>query len=373
MALIFTEEQKLLQQTARDFAENEIRPRIREIETSHDKFIPRDLYKRCGDLGFFKIYVPKEYGGLGLGATESCIIIEELSKVSPTFGLILMCVMPGAMFLTNNEHTRKYLEPVMNGDMVMNGGVTAPEGHTNVKEWSILARREGDGWVLNGSHLFNTNNIAVDLHKAIGICDDGQMRAFLFEGDAPGYEHSTPEFKFGMVSSGGGTSTYKNVKVPDELTFPYSVGTSFYYYNLYVQCAMIGLGGAEGLLAETIAWAKTRTNRFKPLTHMQAVSQKLAKLVTQVTVCRTAIYDACALMAISETRDEGCMRAQMCKAYVPAVAVEVCRECIKLFGGLGYHDVEHFHYLADALATGIMDLPTDYHYEGVAKLLGLME
>ncbi len=107
MALIFTEEQKLLQQTVRDFAENEIRPRIKEIETSHDKFIPRDLYKRMGELGFFKTYVPKEYGGLGLGATEACIITEELSKVSLTFGLVLMCVMPGAMFLTTNEHTQK--------------------------------------------------------------------------------------------------------------------------------------------------------------------------------------------------------------------------------------------------------------------------
>lgn len=372
MALIFTEEQKLLQQTVRDFAENEIRPRIKEIETSHDKFIPRDLYKRMGELGFFKTYVPKEYGGLGLGATEACIITEELSKVSPTFGLVLMCVMPGAMFLTTNEHTQKYLEPVMNGDMVMNGGVTAPEGHTNVSEWSILARRKDNGWALNGGHLFNTNNTAVDLHKAVGLCDDGKMRAFLFEGTAEGYEHSTPEFKFGMVSSGG-TSTYKDLWVPDELTFPYSVGTSFFYYNLYVICPMIALGGAEGLLAETIDWCKTRTKNFQPLNKMQAVGQKLAKLYTQLTVCRTEIYDACALLDNVDTRDEGCLKAQMSKAYVPAVSVEVCRECIKLFGGLGYHDVTKFHYLADALAAGIMDLPTDYHYEGVAKLLGIME
>jgi len=371
MALVFTEEQKLLQKTVREFAENEIAPRMGEIVNCHD-YVPRDLYKRCADLGFWRCLVPKEYGGLGQGITEACIIHEELSKVAPVFGLIAMCVMTTPPMLINSKAaTDKYLEKVMNGELIANGGVTAPEGHTNVNEWTPIAKKDGDYYILNGTHLYNTNNIVFDVHMVFGFDEERQMMVFVVEDGMPGLDHSSCENKFGMKGSGGGTVTYKNLRVHKDMSFPAGVGNTMFYYNLYAICASIALGAAEGFLAKGIEWAKTRTNNFKPLTDKAFIRAKLARMNTLLTISRTAIYDAAALYEDPDTVDEACIKSQMCKAFVPDAAMEVCEDCMKLFAGLAYHDANYFHYIADTLATGIMDLPTDYHYEGIATLMGL--
>jgi hypothetical protein len=372
MALEFTAEQKLLQKTVREFAENEIAPRIDEIVTAKD-YIPRDMYQRMADLGFWRVLVPKEHGGLGLGITEACIIHEELSKVAPTLGLIAMCVMTTPpCLLASKPATEKYLKGIMSGKLIANGGVTAPQGHTNVNEWTPIAKKDGDYYILNGSHLYNTNNCVFDVHMVFGYDEDRNMLIWVVEDGMPGLDHSTYENKFGMKGSGGGTVTYKNVRVHKDMCFSAGVGNTMFYYQLYAICSSIGLGAAEGFFAKGIDWAKTRTNNFKPLTDKGFIRGKLAKMNTLLTISRTAIYDSASLLDGSPDRvDEGCLKAQMCKAYVPDACMQVCQDLMKLFAGIAYHDVHYYHYIADILSTGIMDLPTDYQYEGIATLMGL--
>lgn len=369
----FTEEQMLLQKTAREFAENEVRSRIGDI-IENEGYIPRDLYKRMGELGFLGIMVKKEYGGLELGMKELCLVTEELSKVAPTLGLILMCVGPGLPGIQDKPELREaYLDDCLAGDKVFDGAVTAPEGHTNMAEWQVVATKVEGGYVLNGTKLFVTNAADVDVHQVYAFDEDRHLRIFTIPGDAEGFNHDAQEIKFGMKGSGGGTCVYKNVFCPDAMVLDGEVGGGEFYNNIWLQCATIALGAMEGALDQAVDYAKNRTFDFKPVTSIQAQAQRIAKLKCQVVACNSLIYDACCDYEREETLQDAYLKSQIAKAYVPTVAFDVTRECMKLHGGLGYSDVHIYHFFADAVAGAIMDQTTEFLLESVAHMMDLAE
>lgn len=368
----FTDEQLVLQKVVRDFAEKEVEPRMQEILDS--PFVPRDLYKRCGELGFFRVLVPKEHGGDGKGLIEATIIHEELSRVCPTFGLTVMCAIPASVAILQAPAVAdKYLEAVMNGDCVINGAVTDPAGHTNVSEWPVMAVKDGNEWVLNGTKLYASSAYSGDLHMAYGLDEERNMRVFCFPNDTEGFDHSALyEDKFGMHASGGAAVVYNNVRVPDEMQFKQAVGTSAFYYNLYVVCTAIGLGCAWGLVDKVTEYSKTRTANFEPLISMQYIYQKLARMHTQIECYRTFMYDAASQLDSGDPDmvTHGCLTGQMCKALIPDECFKIVTDAMNIFAGYGFHNEEIFHYYQDVISAGIMDLPTDFQLEGVAGLLG---
>ncbi len=369
----FTEEQLLLQKTAREFAENEVRPRIAEI-IENEGFIPRDLYKRMGELGFLGIMVKKEYGGLELGMKELCLVTEELSKVAPTLGLILMCVGPGLPGIQDVPAIREaYLADCVSGRKVFDGAVTAPEGHTNTSEWSVMAKKVDGGYILNGTKLFVTNAADVDVHQVFCFDEERHMRIFTIPGDAEGFNHDAHEVKFGMKGSGGGTCTYHDVFVADDMVVDGEVGGGEFYNNIWLQCATIALGAMEGALDQAISYAKQRTFDFKPVASIQAQAQRIAKLKCSVVACNSLIYDACSDYEDADTLQDAYLKSQVAKAFVPTVAFEVTRECMKLHGGLGYSDVRIYHYFADAVAGAIMDQTTEFLLESIAHMIDLSD
>jgi alkylation response protein AidB-like acyl-CoA dehydrogenase len=369
----FTEEQLLIRDAARRFAETEIGPRVDEVILS-EEFIPRDLYKRMGDLGFIGLMVSKERGGQGAGLTEVCLVTEELSKVAPTFGLLLMCVAPGLAGLEgSDEFCAKYMRRCLSGELVFCGAVTAPEGHTNVSEWQRLATRDGDDYILNGTKLFVSGSIACDLHEVYGLDENGEMKIWVMEGNAPGFTHNAPEVKFGMRGSGGGTVTYKDVRVPASMCFDSEVGDGTFYDEIWLQCATIALGAAEGALAQAVEYAKKRTHNFKPVAQIQAVAESIARLEVQVLAASALVYHAAALFDNPETRADSSMKCKAAKVFVPDVAFNVTKEAVKLHGGLGYHNPRIYHYFADAIATMIADETTEYLLEKIARSMKLAE
>ena len=369
--MLFTEEQLLLQQTAREFAENEIRPRIADI-IENEGFIPNDIYRRMGELGFFGLMVKKEYGGSEAGMTEVCIVTEELSKVAPTLGLILMCVAPGLPGIQDVPAIRdKYLAGCLAGELVFDGAVTAPEGHTNMAEWQVMAKKVEGGYVLNGTKLFVTNAADVDVHQVFALDEERHMRIFTIPGDAPGFNHDAHEIKFGMKGSGGGTCTYKDVFCPDDMVVDGEVGEGEFYNNIWLVCAAISLGAMEGAFAQAVEYATTRTFNFKPVAAIQAQAQRIAKMKCAILACNSLIFDAAADYSHPETLQDAYLKSQAAKAYVPTVAFDVTRECMKLHGGLGYSDVHVYHYFADAVAGAIMDQTTEFLLESIAHLIDL--
>ncbi|HWQ74455.1 MAG TPA: acyl-CoA dehydrogenase family protein [Syntrophomonas sp.] len=370
MSLVFTEEQKLLQKSVRDFAENEVRPRLDEIIKS-EGYIPRDLYKRMGELGFYRCLVAKDKGGFGLGLTEACIITEELSKVAPALGLILMCSMPTLFSLQDCEpFVEQYMEKCLSGDLIFSIALSPPEGLTNPSEWQPMVKKAGKEWRLNGTKLFCTSSVNADINEVLCLDENNSVKTFIVRGDEPGITHNAPEIKFGMKGSGGGTVVYKDCRVPEDMCIDSGIETAIYYY-LYLICASIALGTAEGCLEETMKYTKQRTSNFKPISSMQAVAQNIARLKVLTSVANSAIYDAASLFNSPETIKEAYLKSQITKVFVPDIAVKVTRECLKLHGGFGYHDAKIYHYFADAVSTMIMDMTTEYHLEGIANLIGI--
>lgn len=377
MSLVFTEEQELIRQTVREFAEEEVRPRVADMVKTNQ--FPRDLYKRCGDLGFWRLVVPEDLGGAGKGLTEACIVMEELARVSPALSLSLS-VEIGLVSLPALIKTPavKYAEGLMSGDIVIGAGSTDPKGQSNSEEWDVFARRDGNEWVLNGTRLYVTNGGACDLFSVSGLDEDRKMRKFyVMKKDVTGFDNSQVDWKYGMAGTAGGTIVLKDCRVPEEMTSLFKIGTSAYYYYVYCLCAAEALGCMEGLWEETVEFTKMRTHDFKPIASMQAVSHKLVQMKLKMEMARSLIYDATTMYdeyladGSTERLNEWSIKAGAAKICVSELAADITTECLILHGGLGYHSPELHHFVGDALDYCIMDRTNEIHLDDIAKTLGI--
>lgn len=367
----FTEEQLALQKTARDFAQNEVRPRIREI-IENEGFMPRDLYKRMGELGFIGIMVPPEYGGAGKTMAELIIIAEELSKVAPAMGLALMCVAPSMVPMAELKTFReRYLPHILAGEMVFDGAVTDPSGHTNHSEWPIMATKVDGGYLINGTKLFVSCASGVDLQEVYALDENREMKRFVIEGDAPGFNHDAHEIKLGMKGSGGGSCAYTDVFVPDDLIIPTEVGSGEGYNWIWLQCSTIGLGAMEGLYDMTLDYLQTHRLNGEYLANDQAIYERLAKILSDILACRSLIYDGCDAYQAGDEAD-AFKYSQAAKVFVPEMTFDVTKRLSKIMGEAGYADVETYHYFADGVSTAIMDLTTEYVEEELAHTVGIV-
>ena len=369
--MVFTEKQLELQKTARYFAENEVKPRIDEFLTAKD-FMPRDLYKRMGDLGFLGVMLPEEAGGLGGGLTELTIITEEISKVAPVLGLSLNCICPNiGLFYNVPALKEKYYDGLLSGDLIYSVSVTPPQGFTNGTEWTPIARQDGDEWVINGTKLFSTAMLYTDVNQVIGADETGCPHAFVVDGKAPGFGHDVPENKFGMKGSGGGTVTYKDVRVPMEFSVDTSGDDGQGNYLFWQQAAVTGLGAAEGALEQTMEYAKTHYKDGIPLAKNPAIADKLAELQVLVYAAQALAYDAAADWDYEPNHVQGMFKAESTKVFLPEVAHTVTRECLRIQGAEGYANLRAHHYFADNVCSMICDGPTEFHLDVLAASFGL--
>jgi butyryl-CoA dehydrogenase len=266
----------------------------------------------------------------------------------------------------------------MSGDKILSGIATDPTGQSNGAEWGTFAVRQGDEYVLNGTRLYGTNNLA-DIAMILGFNQDREMKAYFIEKGTPGFDNSNVAVKYGMAGQGGGTSVFKDCHIPIDMACNAGIGDSQFYYRIYNNCAAEALGCAEGILEKTIEFCKNRTHDFKPLTNLQVVAQKLGYLRTRVDVAHSAVYDAATMFEeLCKNPDpalerEWGIKTESIKLYVSETAVEVATECIKLHGGLGYHSPDLYHYVGDAMCYCIMDLSNDIHWDNLAMLMGLTE
>jgi glutaryl-CoA dehydrogenase (non-decarboxylating) len=375
MSLVPTEEQQLLRSTVQTFAETEVRPRVPEM-TATNAF-PRDLYKRCGELGLWRRNVPVDRGGTGGGLTEACIVMEELARVSPALALsVEIGIVSLPMLMATNAAV--YAEGIMSGDMVIAAGSTDPKGQNNAAEWDVFAREEEDTYVLNGTRLYVTNASDCDLFSVSGLDEGRRMKKFYVPTkDVRGVKVDQVHGKYGMAGSGSGTITLENCRVPKEMSASFKVGTSAYYYYVYCLCAAEALGCMEGLFDQTCRHVKSRTSNFAPLASMQAINHKLVKLKLKIEMARSLVYDASTMYdealadGSTERLDEWSLKAEAAKVCVSEIATEVTTECVVLHGGMGYHDVALHHFAGDALCYRIMDMTNEMHFDNVARTIGL--
>ena len=378
MSFFLNDDLELLKQSAKEFTETFVAPRVAEMEETNE--FPRDLYLKAGELGFLSLIVPEQIGGMGLGLTAVGVVTEEIAKVSPAFAISYYVDSCMVSYLMESPHRetllKKYLPGLMTGWTVMAAGITHPEGSTNIPEWLILAKRDGNDWVLNGSKLYVANCGKADLVAFIGLTEDHEMRCFIVDPSDPGVDDNYIEEKLGLRGNCSGSYFLADVRVPDEYSFPKNPLEGFGPGNAL--CAAVALGCAEGVLAKTMEFVQHRSHKGAPIGSKQVVAHRIARMWGQIEQSRAFIYESLGMadhiIATGDVTSAALTKMLICtsKYTTCEMAIEVAKQCVWLHGGLGIvEETGIARYLRDAQTLSIADGTPDLHIESVAFLLGM--
>jgi hypothetical protein len=340
----FTDEQKHLRKSVREFAEGEIAPHVMEWdECSH---FPLELLPKLGEMGLLGVIFPEEYGGAGLGYIEYATVIEELSRVDGSIGLTVaahnsLCSNHIYKF-ANEEQKRKYLVPLAHGQKLGAWSLTEPEAGSDAGGTRSTAVRDGKHWVLNGAKTFTTNGHFADICVAMAVTDKSKdshgISAFILEKGMPGFKPGKKENKLGMRASDTSEVIFSDCRVPAEnLLGPEGEGFTSSLKILdggRISIAALALGMAQGALEAATSYAKQRKQFGQPISEFQAIQFKLADMATEVEAARLLVYQAAWLADRKDVRFT--RESSMAKLFASEVAVRVANECVQIHGGYGF-------------------------------------
>jgi alkylation response protein AidB-like acyl-CoA dehydrogenase len=330
-------------QTARDFAQQQIRPHVMVWDESQE--FPVHIFKQLGELGMMGVLVPEEYGGAGLSYFEYKAIIEEISKVDGSIGLSVaahnsLCTGHILLFGTE-EQKRRYLPKLATAEWIGAWGLTEPNTGSDAGNMKCTATRDGDNWILNGTKNWITHGLSGD--AAVVICRTGEPRsknnatAFVVERGTPGFSGGKKENKLGMRASETAEMIFDNCTIPDANRLG-EVGDGFKQAMKVldggrISIASLSLGIAKGAYEAALQYAQERHQFDKPIASFQGISFKLADMATEISAADLLTLKACDL----KTRGESVTKVSaMAKYYASEVAVRVSNEAVQVFGGYGY-------------------------------------
>ena len=344
MDFSFTEEQKHLRKSVREFAEGEIAPHVMEWDEA-SRF-PLELLPKLAEMGLLGVIFPEEYGGAGLGYIEYATVIEELSRVDGSVGLFVaahnsLCSNHIYKFGTE-EQKRKYLVPLAQGKKLGAWSLTEPEAGSDAGGTRSTAVRNGAHWTLNGSKTFTTNGHYADTCVAMAVTDKAKgshgISAFILEKGMPGFRPGKKENKLGMRASDTSEVIFTDCKVPaDNLLGPEGEGFTGSLKILdggRISIAALGLGMAQGALDAAVRYAKQRKQFGQAISEFQAIQFKLADMATEVEAARLLVYQAAWLADQKDVRFT--RESSMAKLFASEVAVRVANECVQIHGGYGF-------------------------------------
>jgi len=340
----FTDEQKQLRKSVREFAGDEIAPHVMEWdESSH---FPSEILPKLAEMGLLGVIFPEEYGGAGLGYVEYATVIEELARVDGSVGLFVaahnsLCSNHIYKF-GSEEQKRKYLVPLAQGKKLGAWSLTEPEAGSDAGGTRTTAVRDSKGWILNGSKTFTTNGTYADICVAMAVTDKSKdshgISAFILEKGTPGFRPGKKENKLGMRASDTSEVIFTDCRIPGEnLLGPEGEGFISSLKILdggRISIAALGLGMAQGALEAATRYAKERKQFNQPIADFQAIQFKLADMATQVEAARLLVYQAAWLADQKNVRFT--REASMAKYFAGEVAVHVASECVQIHGGYGF-------------------------------------
>ena len=375
MSYFLTADQESIREVARQFTEQEIAPRVQEIYgPGAHKFI-REMGRKMGALDFFRITMPESEGGLEAPRTTLLLVYEELSKESPALALHVMlnAALP-RMLLALPAAKDKWFDKVMNGEATMSGSLTDPQGSANFSEWTDLATRDGDDFILNGSRNYCTGAPYADLVIVMGLYK-GTTWAFPIETGHPGFV-VREDRQMGLGTTFGAL-TLSDVRIPvadcREMADWVKDGKLMQANGLseinVLDISSMALGLAEGVFDKGLAYARERTNAGKPILELGAIQVKFAKMKADIEAVRSILYNAARLF--DEGRQDK-MLEHMVKPLATEMAVDVARNCMQTFGGSGYCvDTGIERYVRDAMGLTIGECTSDMHWSTVSKLMDM--
>ena len=343
MNLHFTEEQEMMRNMVREFAQTEIAPFVERMEQGE---FPRPILNKMAELGLMGITVPEEYGGAGMDFVSYIIAIHEISKVSATVGVILSVhTSVGTnpiLYFGTEEQKKKYVPKLASGEYLGAFCLTEPGAGSDAKSLKTKAVRQGDYYLLNGSKIFITNGGEADTYIVFARTDPNEkgsrgISAFIVEKDTPGFIIGKDEKKMGLHGSRTVQITLEDAKVPAEnLLGEEGQGFKIAMANLdsgRIGIAAQALGIAEAALEHATAYAKERIQFGKPIAEQQGVAFKLADMATAVEAAKLLVYRAAFLRAQGLPCGK---EASMAKLFASRTAMENAIEAVQIFGGNGY-------------------------------------
>jgi len=345
-----TDEQKQLRRTVREFADAEILPHVMEWDEV-SKF-PSEIIPKLAEMGFLGVIFPEKYGGAGMGYVEYAIIIEELSRVDGSIGIIVaahnsLCTNHIYKFGTE-EQKKKYVTPLAQGKKLGCWSLTEPEAGSDAGGTRTTAIRKDGEWLLNGSKTFTTNGHYADVCVGMAVTDASKkshgISAFIIEKGTPGFRPGKKENKLGLRASDTSEVVFTDCKVPAENLLGKEgegfVNSLQILDGGRISIAALGLGMAQGAYECSVKYAKQRKQFGKPIADFQAIQFKLADMATQIEAARLLTYQAAWLAdsAIAAGSDDLRItrESSMAKLYAGEVAVRVANEAVQIHGGYGF-------------------------------------
>jgi len=363
MKFSLTEEQTMIQEMARDFAQAEIAPSA--IERDKNSVFPTEIIKKMAELGLMGMMVDPKYDGAGMDTVSYCLAMMEISKVDASVGVIMSVnnslVTFGLEKWGSEFIKEKYLKPLARGEKLGAFALSEPEAGSDATQQQTNAIKDGDHWVINGMKNWITNGESADYYIVMAQTDKEKkhhgITAFLVEKGTPGFEHGVPEDKLGIKSSDTCSLTFTDCRVPEENVI-WEVGKGFSFAMNTLNGGRYGIasqavGIAQASLEAAIKYAKVRKAFGTEIANHQAIQFKIADMATRTEAAKLLTLQAAAL------KDEGkpyIKEASMAKLFASETAVKNALEAIQIHGGYGYvreYKVERF--LRDAKITEIYE------------------
>jgi alkylation response protein AidB-like acyl-CoA dehydrogenase len=343
MEFLETELTQQVAQTAKDFAQQHIRPYLMEWDEFQE--FPIHIFKELGSLGMMGVIVPEKYGGTGLGYFEYNVIIQEIAKVCGSIGLSLaahnsLCTNHILTF-GDEDQKQKYLPKLAVAEYIGAWGLTEPNTGSDAGNMKTTAAKQGDKWVINGTKSWITHGKSGDV--AVVICRTGEPRsknnstAFIVERGTLGFSAGKKENKLGMRASETAEMIFDNCIISDENRLG-EVGEGFKQAMKIldggrISIASLSLGIAKGAYEAALQYSKERHQFDQPISHFQAIAFKLADMATKIQCAELLIHQACDLKmkGLPMTKESA-----MAKYYASEIAVEISTDAVQIFGGYGY-------------------------------------
>jgi alkylation response protein AidB-like acyl-CoA dehydrogenase len=345
-----TEEQQQLRRTVREFAEAEIAPHVMEWDEASQ--FPSELIPKLAEMGFLGVIFPEKYGGAGMGYIEYVIIIEELSRVDGSIGIIVAAhnsLCTNHIFKFGSEEQKiKYVTPLAQGKKLGCWSLTEPEAGSDAGGARTVAVKKDGSWVINGSKTFITNGHYADVCVCMAVTDQSKkthgFSAFIVEKETAGFRPGKKENKLGLRASDTSEIVFTDCRVPAENLLGKEgdgfMNTLQVLDGGRISIAAMGLGMAQGAYEASIRYAKQRKQFGRSIAEFQAVQFKLADMATHIDAARLLTYRAAWLAdrALASGGDSArfSKESSMAKLYAGEVAVRVANEAVQIHGGYGF-------------------------------------
>ena len=330
-------------QTARDFANQYIKPYVMEWDES--QHFPKEVFEGLGRLGLMGVVVPEEYGGSGLSYIEYVTVIQEIAKVCGGIGLSLAAhnsLCTGHILAFGNEaQKKKYLPRLASGEAIGAWGLTEANTGSDAGNMRCVAVKEGKEWVINGTKNWITHGISGQIAVVVARTGEPRTRnnatAFVVERGTPGFSGGKKENKLGMRSSETAEMIFDQCRIPDENRLG-EVGDGFRQALAVldggrISIAALSVGIAKGAMEAALQYSKERHQFDQPISNFQGISFKLADMATEIAAAELLTFQAADLKSrhLPMTR-----QAAMAKYYASEVAVKTSNDAVQIFGGYGY-------------------------------------